>query len=107
MVTKRFIYNEKGDKKRAAFNHWKNVMKQKYDISVEEYERLLMAQNSRCAICDTPAGKKRLSVDHNHDTKKVRGLLCSTCNSGLGMVKENKYILENMIRYLEKYEETR
>ena len=55
----------------------------------EEYETLLQDQDSACAICGITAEEigKKLIVDHNHETLKVRGLLCWRCNSGLGLLK--------------------
>ena len=71
-----------------------------------EYETLLQIQNNACAICGiTPEeiGKK-LIVDHDHDTLKVRGLLCWRCNSGLGFFKDNQAHLAMAIEYLVKYD---
>jgi len=52
-------------------------------ITDEEYERLLAEQEGGCAICGNPPKTRRLSVDHNHRTGKVRGLLCFRCNRAL------------------------
>lgn len=52
-------------------------------ISNEAYERLLELQGGGCAICGNPPKNRRLSVDHNHRTGKVRGLLCFRCNRAL------------------------
>ena len=84
-------------------------MKQKYGISMEDYAKLLASQNYVCAIC---GGKQvegkglngTLSVDHNHDTGEVRGLLCQTCNLGLGAFKDNITLLAIASEYLKKYE---
>ena len=73
----------------------------------EEYETLLQDQNSTCAICGITAEEigKRLIVDHNHETLKVRGLLCWRCNSGLGFFKDNQAHLAMAIEYLVKHDD--
>jgi hypothetical protein len=52
-------------------------------IDTDLYEQLLASQNGGCAICGNPPKTRRLSVDHNHRTGQVRGLLCFRCNRGL------------------------
>lgn len=70
----------------------------RYGITVEQYDSMLAEQNGRCPLCgDKP---KRLFVDHCHKTNEVRGLLCSNCNTVLGMVKENPRTLKMMILFL-------
>lgn len=62
-------------------------------------------QRSRCAICGTPEDrtpKKRLHVDHDHETSRVRGLLCSQCNTGLGQFKDDPQRLLAAIEYLKR-----
>lgn len=54
-----------------------------YDISVEDYDKMLAFQDGVCAICGRPPKTLRLSVDHDHKTGEVRGLLCYTCNATL------------------------
>ena len=73
----------------------------------ESYEALLQDQNSSCAICGITAEEigKRLIVDHNHETLKVRGLLCWRCNSGLGFFKDNQAHLAMAIEYLVKHDD--
>jgi hypothetical protein len=77
--------------------------KKNYGITIEEYEQMLESQKGGCAICGTfkPGGPGRMMVDHNHATKKVRGLLCCNCNFVIGHCLENKAILEKSIAYLE------
>ena len=67
-----------------------------------EYRLLLEKQNSCCAICGINVNElsKELSVDHNHETHKVRGLLCNSCNVGLGHFKDNTTHLAMAIEYL-------
>lgn len=82
-------------------------LKRMYDITIEQYNEMSEAQNHKCMICggtEMNYKNKVLCVDHNHATGKVRGLLCGLCNSGLGKFKENKQLLLNTIKYLEKYE---
>jgi hypothetical protein len=73
-----------------------------YGITAEEYENLLISQNYMCAICLIKIGHEA-AVDHCHETLKVRGLLCRTCNAGLGMFKDNQVFLNNAIVYLNNY----
>jgi len=75
----------------------KYILKRLYDISEEEYNSLAKKQDGKCAIC---GNEEKLYVDHNHGTGKVRGLLCNTCNTAIGMVKENTETLLKAITYL-------
>lgn len=86
-------------------------LKYKYDITLEEYDGMFEHQNGVCAICLRPettknnqGAIKRLSVDHNHETGKNRGLLCHKCNMGLGYFDDNVVILHNAATYLESFE---
>lgn len=80
-------------------------MKRRYGINIAQYEQMVIAQNNKCAICEIHQNdlKKRLSVDHCHLTKMVRGLLCENCNLGLGKFKENKNIIQKSLDYLRSY----
>ena len=84
-------------------------LQQKFGIGNAEYIRMAIAQNNRCAICDreeTAARKgtvKCLAVDHDHVTGKVRALLCSDCNTGLGKLGDSPDRLRAAIRYLDKH----
>ena len=82
----------------------RDQLKHRYGITPEEYNTLLEQQGGVCAICKRPPrGKmKRLSVDHNHFTEQVRGLLCITCNRTVGYL-ENTTWLEQAQSYLAKY----
>ena len=85
------------------------ALQRHYGIGLDDYNKLFEEQKGTCAICgtDTPGGKwKNFHVDHCHDTKKVRGLLCTNCNTTLGLCKENIHTLKSMIQYLESHEET-
>lgn len=82
----------------------KQHLKYKYGIALNVYKALLVQQKYLCAICSEPETAKgyKLSVDHNHKTGIVRGLLCFSCNRGLGYFRENKKYLKNAISYLRK-----
>lgn len=71
-----------------------------YGITVTEYDAMSAAQNNLCKICESPAKSKRLCVDHDHHTGKVRGLLCIQCNSALGKFGDNEAGLLKAIQYL-------
>ena len=60
-------------------------------------------QNGNCAICGLPELMQRLSVDHNHKTGTVRGLLCKRCNTRLSLIEDAKFIIKAKA-YLRKYE---
>ena len=79
-----------------------NSYKTKYNISLEDYNKMLINQNNKCDICKIEFNN--LVVDHCHTTGKVRGLLCNGCNSGIGFFKENKVTILNSIEYLNKHE---
>lgn len=69
--------------KEARLAQWRSLLKSKYGLTVADYEALYDQQQGRCAICRrVPVG--RLHVDHDHATRVVRGLLCRSCNMGLG-----------------------
>lgn len=67
-----------------------NRLKHRYRIGGVHYELMLATQGGKCAICRTdPAADRAFHVDHNHSTGDVRGLLCGTCNSLLGRLRED------------------
>jgi len=75
-----------------------------YGISLNDYNELFATQKGMCPACGKHQGEfdKSLVVDHDHDTGKVRGLLCSGCNLALGNVKENIETLYGSVEYLKK-----
>jgi hypothetical protein len=83
----------------------------KYKINKFDFFELLKLSNNKCSICnkeernvDIRTGKiYRLSIDHCHTTGKVRGLLCSSCNAGLGYFKDDIDIMKKAILYIKKH----
>ena len=77
-------------------------LKRNYNIDIAHYNNLLKKQDGRCAICFDLPTNRRLAVDHNHTTGKVRGLLCSKCNFAIGLLCESKELFERALKYLER-----
>lgn len=72
----------------------------RYGISLAEYEELLSTQNGGCAVCGQKDEWFNLAVDHCHGTNRVRGLLCSQCNRGIGLFRDKPELLEKAAEYL-------
>jgi hypothetical protein len=83
-------------------NEKNKKLKYHYGITLKEYDNILKSQNNKCAICksENPGGQKSFHVDHNHLTNKIRGLLCSKCNHGIGLFNDNINVLTEAIKYL-------
>ena len=94
-------YEVKNTEKRKVYKK-KSELKKKYKISIEGYNFINTKQSNLCAICKMVCTTgKRLAVDHCHKTGKIRGLLCTKCNIGLGYFNDDVILLKNSIRYLE------
>lgn len=76
-------------------------LKQRYGITKGDYDRMFAEQEGVCGICEGPPIRTRsLSVDHCHATGKVRGLLCHSCNLGLGKFQDDPGLIEQALTYL-------
>lgn len=86
----------------------KHRLKQ-FNLTIEEYNIMFVAQKNRCAICKDPEttiinGKLiSLCVDHNHETGITRQLLCRRCNTTLGFMGEDIKIMRAMLKYIKKW----
>jgi hypothetical protein len=78
-------------------------VKYTYGLTEADYLAKIQEQNNVCAICKEKQLNKVLCIDHNHVTGKVRGLLCNSCNIGLGHFRDNSKILHSAIEYLQNY----
>lgn len=77
----------------------RNHLKRKYGLSPEDYEAMRSQTAGACQICGKP--QKKLLVDHDHATGRVRGLLCKTCNWGLGQFYDSPELLMKAVDYLD------
>ena len=83
---------------------WQQSLRGSYGITPDDYEKLLTQQGGVCAICGKPPTKKRLHIDHNHETGVIRGLLCFRCNFGLTYFSENADTMLKAHQYLKNGE---
>lgn len=87
----------------------RNETRRSRTVPPSEYQRMVQFQDNKCAICsntETVIDARRdrvrkLAIDHDHATGKVRGLLCSSCNNGLGRFKDSPELLKKAVEYLE------
>lgn len=74
-----------------------------YGLTPEDYDHILATQGNACAICHSPDPQHwsgRFQIDHDHETLRVRGLLCAKCNGGLGLFDDDPEKLRAAVRYL-------
>lgn len=79
-------------------------LKRKFGLTIEQYDTLLLKQENRCAICDKHQLElgKRLDIDHDHISGKIRGLLCNACNQGIGLFGDSKELVTRALNYLKE-----
>jgi hypothetical protein len=83
---------------------------EKYGMTAAQYEAMFISQGGKCAVCGSDGSNhfskygvpSPLLIDHDHKTGKVRGLLCSNCNSALGQAHDNPELLEMLAEYLRR-----
>ena len=96
--------------KQQSKNKRKYELQYYYGINEAQYELMLKSQNGVCKICGSPETIKRnskikqLSVDHDHKTFKIRGLLCNNCNRKLGALEDEEF-MKKATEYLEQHNE--
>jgi len=84
-------------------NHAAEIKAKSYGVSSENLVEIRKTQNDCCPGCGLSLSKlpqRRIHVDHDHATGKVRGILCNRCNAALGMVQDNPEVLKNLMGYL-------
>lgn len=92
LAEERKAYRQENKEKSREYD-----LKRFYGITIAEYEIMVREQNGLCGICKKPS---KLVVDHDHDTGKVRGLLCNNCNTAIGLMKDKAVSLIDAATYL-------
>ncbi len=97
--------DKEGRKEHYERYEFQRSLKRYYGITVDHYERMLAQQKGRCACCGQHQSmfKRRLHVDHCHETGEIRGLLCTQCNPGIGYLQHSIPRLKKAILYLSKF----
>jgi hypothetical protein len=87
------------------------ALKSLYGLTLQAYERMLAVQGGVCAICGNPPGTNggpgigpSLSVDHDHATGRIRGLLCHHCNVAIGYLREDPALFDKARSHLAKFQ---
>jgi len=120
---KRIYFEKHRTRELNKLKKWKQQNPQKvkegnlrnlYGITAEQYSEMLLAQNNCCAICKCHKSKnvtdkrndkvRNLAVDHDHKSKKIRGLLCYRCNIAVGMLVDSAERASNLVEYLKLHE---
>ncbi len=116
-IEHRRVYHKKWrdanpDKVKVPYERKRAQRLKKFGLTLAQFNQMYASQEGLCGICEEPfkyyalggpTKKEAVCVDHNHATGKVRGLLCSSCNLGIGHLKESKQFLLNAISYIEKH----
>jgi hypothetical protein len=96
---------QRADRLRKGRENW---FRAKYGISLADYERMYAEQRRMCASCGNPPTGKgcaaTLNVDHDHDTKEVRGLLCNPCNQALGLLRDDPDVIWGLLIYARRHQ---
>ena len=101
--------NYKGLRNKKVLNnafHSCSRLRRAYGITMEQYLKQLELQENACAVCFRTVKElgRKLDVDHSHKTGEVRALLCSGCNTSLGLLRENGGTAYRLALYLQGYE---
>ena len=99
------------NKEDRAVRNKKYKLKKRYGLTLNDLNKMITDQRGVCAICRQPeiavdhrAGKiKELAIDHNHTTGKIRGLLCSRCNTAIGLLRDSIELCRCVDYYLCQY----
>jgi hypothetical protein len=101
------VYYKENRKKIIKYSQKYNLQKV-YNLTEKEYEQMFIIQDFKCSICGREQDlkwKRRLAIDHDHLTGKIRGLLCHHCNMGLGQFFDDPFLLRKALKYLLKHKE--
>lgn len=76
------------------------MYRKKYGMTVAQYEQMVESQGGVCAVCQKPETRRALAVDHNHETGATRSLLCSNCNTAIGLLQDSAELADSVASYL-------
>ena len=101
---KRYFKSRSNNVERQKQNQRKSHLMNRYKITLEEYDAMVIKQDNKCGICgregNSHSNTRHLDVDHCHNTGLIRGLLCNRCNQSMGKVKDNPELLMLMYKWL-------
>lgn len=98
------VENQRKWVKRNPTKRQAQLRKSRYNLSDDSYQELILKQEGKCAICQTELDKTaKKVVDHNHVNGKVRGILCSSCNTALGLLQDSPELLARALAYLQNH----
>jgi hypothetical protein len=97
--------SRKNDPERWYKKRHRSLLSEKYGITIHDYNRMFDKQNGCCLICQRHQTilKKRLFVDHDHQSNEIRGLLCQRCNFAIGLLDESMEIFMRALDYINKF----
>ena len=82
----------------------KSMLKKRYGLTLEQYDKMFEEQGCGCAICgEVNKSGYRLAVDHNHNTGKIRALLCQNCNRKIGEIENDPGLFDKLVIYLHNH----
>ncbi len=92
-------------RRRTKLQRREQNIRRKYGLSSDQYQSLLIEQDSKCTICGTKQEdfKRKLSVDHDHITGQIRGLLCFKCNSAIGLLNDDPELIKKAYKYIKSW----
>lgn len=87
----------RGWERARGSSRWK-----KFGVTLAEFNQMFLVQESKCAVCHTAAAKK-WNLDHDHVTGRARGILCTTCNLGIGQMRDSADLCRAAAAYLDAH----
>ena len=86
---------------------WRGHIRRKFGLTPEDFWAMSESQGNTCAICDKPEGegnrRTKLTIDHDHESGKIRGLLCHNCNTAIGLANDDSARLRRAADYLDHH----
>lgn len=95
-------YQQRDDVRLRSRKRAREAVLASFGLTWEDESRMLEQQGGVCGICGGQPARESFDIDHDHQTGKVRGLLCGKCNKGLGLLGDNEHMVKQALRYLRK-----